>query len=346
MKKIGKIIISIIILTIFFCQITLAANLGEKNSAGIVVAIYKNKEYIALNVTDEAFQNGKVLEWSKWNSGDLITIKYRYDQNNNFGRHWSDEEQEFKDHDWYSLGFIIEFRKRIDRGEIVVTGETTSDDSEGQVDQTYKVAEDMNEGDKKEAEKYEDKNKDTEEYKNYKPYKIVTYLETHEYKCPKGCFEIWKETLRQAIIRAKESSNSDTYNRYKKVFEKTFGTSVETTDGEVAIYTNPERKESKTSASSLDDMISDADAFAKQGKIQYEEGELKKFSTILFNSFLAVGVAVALVVGIIIGSKYMMGSIEEKAQYKEMLVPYVVGCFVIFGAFGIWKLVIVILESM
>lgn len=342
MKKIGKIITSIIILTIFFCNICFAANLGEKNSAGIVVAIYKNKEYIALSVTDEAFQSGKVLEWSKWSSGDLITIKYRYNQNNNFGRHW--EEEQFIDHDWYSKGFLIEFQKRIDRGEIVVIGETTSDGSE--VDLTYKVAEDMNEEDKKDAEEYKDKNKETEEYKNYKPFKIVEYLETHEYKCPKGCFEIWKETLRQAVIKAKEFSNSDTYDRYKNAFEKTFGTTAETTDGEVAIYTNPEKKESRTSANSLDDVISDADSFAKKGEIKYTDENLKNLSTILFNSFLAVGVAIALVVGIVIGAKYIMGSIEEKAQYKEMLLPYAVGCFVIFGAFGIWKLVIVILESM
>ena len=36
----------------------------------------------------------------------------------------------------------------------------------------------------------------------------------------------------------------------------------------------------------------------------------------------------------------MTGSASEKAQVKETLIPYVVGCVVVFGAFGIWKLVI------
>ena len=35
----------------------------------------------------------------------------------------------------------------------------------------------------------------------------------------------------------------------------------------------------------------------------------------------------------------MLGSIEEKAQVKEALIPFIIGCIVVFGAFGIWKIV-------
>ena len=38
-------------------------------------------------------------------------------------------------------------------------------------------------------------------------------------------------------------------------------------------------------------------------------------------------------------------SVEEKANIKEVLVPYVVGCIVIFGAFAIWKLIVTILGN-
>ncbi len=41
----------------------------------------------------------------------------------------------------------------------------------------------------------------------------------------------------------------------------------------------------------------------------------------------------------------MAGSVEQKAKVKDSLVPYIVGCIVIFGAFGIWKLVLTLLES-
>ena len=42
----------------------------------------------------------------------------------------------------------------------------------------------------------------------------------------------------------------------------------------------------------------------------------------------------------------MAGSVEQKAKVKDSLVPYIVGCIVIFGAFGIWKLVIQILNNL
>ena len=112
-----------------------------------------------------------------------------------------------------------------------------------------------------------------------------------------------------------------------------------------SIYTKPEKSLTGGSAQSLDDMISDADSFVKQGKTQYDETALQDFSSTMYNILLSIGVAVALIVGIIIGIKYMMGSIEEKANYKQMLIPYLVGCVVVFGAFGIWKLVVTILES-
>ena len=41
-----------------------------------------------------------------------------------------------------------------------------------------------------------------------------------------------------------------------------------------------------------------------------------------------------------------MGSIEEKAEIKTMLIPYIIGCVVVFGAFTIWKIVVDILQSM
>lgn len=34
----------------------------------------------------------------------------------------------------------------------------------------------------------------------------------------------------------------------------------------------------------------------------------------------------------IIGIKYITGSIEEKANYKKSMVPYVIGCILLFGA--------------
>jgi type IV secretory pathway VirB2 component (pilin) len=45
-----------------------------------------------------------------------------------------------------------------------------------------------------------------------------------------------------------------------------------------------------------------------------------------------VGVLVAVVILLILGIKYMMGSAEEKADYKKSMIPYIVGAILVFAA--------------
>ena len=41
----------------------------------------------------------------------------------------------------------------------------------------------------------------------------------------------------------------------------------------------------------------------------------------------------------------MMGGAEGQAKVKEMLLPFVVGCIIVFGGFGFWKIAITIGEK-
>lgn len=45
-----------------------------------------------------------------------------------------------------------------------------------------------------------------------------------------------------------------------------------------------------------------------------------------------IGIIVAVVVLLVLGIKYMMGSAEEKAEYKKTMIPYVIGALLIFAA--------------
>lgn len=97
-----------------------------------------------------------------------------------------------------------------------------------------------------------------------------------------------------------------------------------------------------------DDIFSGAQSFLEAGESGNEvmdEDSLRKVSDIVYNIFLAVGIIAAVVVGLIIAIKMMIGSSTEKAETKELLIPYIVGCIVIFGAFGIWKLVVEVLNQ-
>lgn len=60
--------------------------------------------------------------------------------------------------------------------------------------------------------------------------------------------------------------------------------------------------------------------------------EIQNFGVNIMGVINVVGVVVAVVVLMVIGIKYMMGSAEEKAEYKKTMIPYIVGAVLIFGA--------------
>jgi len=74
--------------------------------------------------------------------------------------------------------------------------------------------------------------------------------------------------------------------------------------------------------------------------------ELSNISDLLVNTLIVVGIIVVSIVGLILGIKFMIGSVEQKAQIKESIFPFIIGCVVIFGAFGIWKIVLTILNQL
>ncbi len=96
----------------------------------------------------------------------------------------------------------------------------------------------------------------------------------------------------------------------------------------------------------IDDVISDSDSFVNLGTDEkVTTSNLQAFSRNIYNILLTLGIAVAVISGIIIGIKYMLGTAEEKADIKGLLIPYIVGCVIIFGSFAIWKLVVTILQG-
>lgn len=48
-----------------------------------------------------------------------------------------------------------------------------------------------------------------------------------------------------------------------------------------------------------------------------------------------IGTVASVIVLIVLGLKYMMGSAEEKAEYKKTLLPYVIGALLVFAASAI-----------
>lgn len=72
---------------------------------------------------------------------------------------------------------------------------------------------------------------------------------------------------------------------------------------------------------------------------------LKSTSDYIYNTLLAIAIIVAVIVAMVLGIQFMVASADEKAKVKEALMPFVVGCIVVFGSFTIWKIVIKIGNS-
>ena len=71
--------------------------------------------------------------------------------------------------------------------------------------------------------------------------------------------------------------------------------------------------------------------------LPYDDDEfaLKKVGNGIVKVITTIGMILSVIILIILGFKYMLGSIEEKAQYKKSLMPYVIGSIVLFSASGI-----------
>lgn len=76
-----------------------------------------------------------------------------------------------------------------------------------------------------------------------------------------------------------------------------------------------------------------------------DTGEVQSFGANIVDIITTIGIIVAVIVLLVLGIKYMMGSASEKAEYKKTMIPYLIGAILIFGASAIAKAVVTMAES-
>lgn len=124
---------------------------------------------------------------------------------------------------------------------------------------------------------------------------------------------------------------------------------------ELNFMTFPERKlgykdnEKKVEWLSIDRIIELAESFVKKDNKEnvIDQKELAKTVKSLYYILLAVAIALSVIIGLYLAVKWMLQSTAEgEAKIKESFVAYLIGCTVSFSAFGIWALVMKILNAM
>lgn len=99
----------------------------------------------------------------------------------------------------------------------------------------------------------------------------------------------------------------------------------------------------KVLATDIDKLIEKGQNFLNKGdplENVIDVNELKSTSNYIYNLLLTIGIAIAVIVGAILGIKIIIATAEEKAKLKEMIIPYILGCVIVFSAFSIWKTIV------
>ena len=75
------------------------------------------------------------------------------------------------------------------------------------------------------------------------------------------------------------------------------------------------------------------------GNGNVQTNDLTKVGNNIVTIIQVVGIVIAVIVLLVIGIKYMMGSASEKAEYKKTVIPYIVGAVLIFAGTSLVRVI-------
>ncbi len=78
--------------------------------------------------------------------------------------------------------------------------------------------------------------------------------------------------------------------------------------------------------------IDNPDYFDPSGsKVDIGASQIQDKANSIIGIIRNIGVVVSVLTLVVLGIKYMLGSIEEKAEYKKTMIPYLVGAVMVFA---------------
>ena len=75
------------------------------------------------------------------------------------------------------------------------------------------------------------------------------------------------------------------------------------------------------------------------GNGNVQTNDLTKVGNNIVTIIQVVGIVIEVIVLLVIGIKYMMGSASEKAEYKKTMIPYIVGAVLIFAGTSLVRVI-------
>lgn len=138
-----------------------------------------------------------------------------------------------------------------------------------------------------------------------------------------GDVDAYKENLSNKLSNA-ESATEKTLNEYKK---------------KLMLAKMDEGDDRTDDPVNFVDVLDDVNLYKPGGLNKSDSNKFEKKVGPILGVITNIGMLLSIIMPAILGIKYMLGSLEEKAEYKKDMIPYLVGAVLLFGICLIVKIV-------
>lgn len=81
------------------------------------------------------------------------------------------------------------------------------------------------------------------------------------------------------------------------------------------------------------------DIYDVKGQETIADGRIDSIGQNVIKVLGVIGSIASVVFIVVLGIKYLLGSVEEKAEYKKTMLPYFIGAFLVFAASAIASMI-------
>lgn len=113
---------------------------------------------------------------------------------------------------------------------------------------------------------------------------------------------------------------------------------IESAQKKLATIISGPKDASRTETVFTNDVLDDPSAYNPTDPSSKEDSEAATIIDKILSLITTIGTVISVLMLAILGVKYMLGSVEEKAEYKKDLVPYFIGAALLFGICTVVKI--------
>lgn len=95
---------------------------------------------------------------------------------------------------------------------------------------------------------------------------------------------------------------------------------------------------------SIKEAIDNAKDFPGTGN-NIQPSKEKDLQATIYNILFTVGIIVAVIGTSILGIQFITSAPEGRAEVKQRMIPFVIGCIIVFAGFTIWKFAVNLVQG-